>query len=255
MNAGVERGPYQMSPAALPWLMFAAGMLAISLGFILAMREGYIDACFPYWDGCASISKVGRQGDAARLYRFALLPYATFLLVYWLLNLGWTRQLGLRRGAWAMTACGLVSALALMVHLSVLGATGELYPVMRRIGVTCYFLGAMAGHALLAYMLAPLCRERLALRRPWSALRALLIALLAMGALSVPAYWVVQEDGPLENILEWNGTLLMQLHLICVALLWSRTGLRLRWHAAVPAEGAQADDAKRAPGGVGGGDA
>ena len=174
-----------MSLAALPWLLFCISVLTVHVGFALAVREGHIDACWPYWDGCASISKVGRQGDAAHLYRFGLLPYAALLGVYWLLNQGWMRQLGLRRGADAMAVCGIASALALAVYLSVLGSHGELYQFMRRVGVMFHFIGAVAAHAMLVHMLAPSCRNAGPLRGPWRALRVLLFALLVMGALSV----------------------------------------------------------------------
>ena len=223
-----------MSLAALPWLLFCIGVLTVHVGFALAVREGHIDACWPYWDGCASISKVGRQGDAAHLYRFGLLPYAALLGIYWLLNQGWMRQLGLRRGADAMAACGIVSALALAVYLSVLGSHGELYQFMRRVGVMFHFIGAVAAHAMLVHMLAPSCRNAGPLRGPWRALRVLLFALLVMGALSVPAFWVMEEDDVLENALEWTGTALIQLQLLCVAELWRRSGLHLRWHVGEP---------------------
>ena len=229
---------YQLSPTALPWLLVAISVLAVNVGFVIAVHERHVDPCWPYWQGCASISKVGRMGAAAHLYRFGMLPYATFLAAYWLLNRGWTRRLGLRHGADAMTACGLTSALALVIYLSVLGSHGELYQFMRRVGVLFYFIGSVSGHAVLARMLASTCREPGPLRRPWLLLCASGLALLAMGVLSVPAYWVMEEDDPLENALEWNGAALMQLQLLSVAELWRRTELRLSWHADAPAPGA-----------------
>ena len=79
------------------WLLpYILGILAIvsgNLAFLISVFEGNVESCFPYFEGCASISASGRHGLAAILFKLITLPVLALLSIYWLISWAYIREI------------------------------------------------------------------------------------------------------------------------------------------------------------------
>lgn len=174
-------------------------IVVVHVAYLISWQEGWVPACWPYWEGCTSISRAARHGSANLWFKLTMLPYALLLARYWLrvhavLEPGATRE--------AMRALGLIATGFLLLYVSFLGVEGETYQWLRRYGITGYF-GGMVLALMLVTRLMP------------SPSRLLLAALLlGLGLASIPLqHWASDRDAAV-NALEWSYALLMMLGLM-----------------------------------------
>lgn len=222
-----DRHPTPLWP--LPLAAALLLLVATHLALWLSIRDGYIPACVPYWEGCASISRAARHGLGNHLFRLLVIPCALLHAATWWLAERWLRVRGENAAMRWMRALGLFSASALAIYATFLGTDGEVYGFLRRYGVTVYF-----GLGFIAQLL--LMRRARGLRRLPPALltgmAALCMAMLGLGVGNVIAGALVADDSlrdRIENALEWQlGLLLVGWHLLLARGWWGdRFGLCL----------------------------
>ncbi len=121
----------------------ALPVLAANLAFLVNIQAG-LEGCFPYWDGCMSVSRGVRTGPGLWLFKVLALPGAIAMALCW-------RQVGrwlgvhvqdpgdTRRNIRTIVWLGLIGACFSLVYAAALGTEGELYKWMRRYGVVFYF--------------------------------------------------------------------------------------------------------------------
>ncbi len=197
--------------------------------YLLSISLGQVEVCFPFFDGCLSISAAARQDPAIHLFRAVMLPSSTLIAGYWLLVRAWLGQLGERgRGPDWIAALGVIGALFLVLYAVFLGTDGTAYDLMRRYGVTVYFSFTALAQLVLVSRLHRLPQSaRVRLGRGvvgWKI--ACGAAMLGLGLVSIPAQhyfgaWKV------ENVVEWNFALVMQGYFAFTALAWWRAGYRV----------------------------
>lgn len=229
--------PGQSAPALIALLAGALPVLAVHAAWLLNIFAGtdlesrYL--CFPYTDGCVSVSRAVRSGPGLHLFRAVMLPSAVLLLFTWLLLPAWLRNLGLQPRR-AITWLGATGAVFLIVYSTWLGTEGAWYGWLRRYGVIFYFGGTALALLLL---LNVLWRQRKPLLE--GRLRTLIEGL----ALLVAWQWLVgvfaavkrlifsdpQFIDRLENITEWWFALPMSLSFFVLAGLFYRSGFQLRF--------------------------
>jgi hypothetical protein len=211
------------------WLALAAALiplLSIHATFAVAVFEGYVSWCVPYWDSCTSISRTGRHGTAYFIFKGAMLPAALLGILFWWLNSLWLLQLGAPgRGQLWIPWLGLVACVALAAYTLALGHEGEGFNLIRRIGVVLYFS--------LTYIAQLLISSALKDHPHWhqSGKRLLWLSevTLAVGFLSV----ILTAAAPdlysqIDNAFEWILALLINLHALWVALLWRQSSFRAK---------------------------
>ncbi|GGE67579.1 hypothetical protein GCM10011533_19890 [Streptosporangium jomthongense] len=217
------------SSIPLWWLAFVAALiplLSIHVTFAIAVLEGYISWCIPYWDNCTSISRTGRHGTAYFVFKGAMLPAALLGILFWWLNSHWLLQLGAPgRGQRWIPWLGLVACTALAAYTLALGHEGEGFNLVRRIGVVLYFS--------LTYIAQLLISSALKNHPRWhqSGKRLLWLSevTLAVGILSVILTAAVPDlYSQIDNAFEWVLALLLNLHALWVALLWRQSSFRAR---------------------------
>lgn len=202
-------------------------LLATVGAYLIALAQGYNAVCFPLWDGCTSISRAARYGDAIFWFRGLMMPLSVLLVIYWIFQVRWlARYCGKSVQLDVILWLGVVSALALIVYVNFLGSAGDIYHFMRRFGVTFYF-----GLAMLAQLLSMrlLYRHRAALTTPLQSL--LLWQLLCVGAqwswgLVSLAFTLTEPSfkDQANNIIEWNFALAMTAFYALSALIWRSEG-------------------------------
>jgi len=220
----------------LGWLALLTGLLpflVINAAYVVAMLGGHVPACFPYLEGCTSISSTGREGLSYFLFKAGMIPSAVLLAVYWQLCCRWLLLLGDDDGlaVRSMRLLGMLAAAFLVLYTVFLGSKGDFYYLMRRFGVTLYFAFSGLAQILLLSRLRSLRLRGTDLISD-SLLRLkllLLIALLVVGVTSIPiSNFIVEKHRP-RNIVEWNFALLMISYYVVTWRLWAQThfGARL----------------------------
>lgn len=212
------------------WLALGASivpLLTIHLTFLVSVLEGHISFCVPYWDSCTSISRTGRHGTAYFIFKGTMLPSAIVGILFWYGNRAWLGQLGLRSAGTAWVPwLGLVAGLALGIYTVALGHEGDGFNLMRRIGVVLYLS--------LTFLCELLISGALRQHPTWGNQGRRLLAVcqltLAVGILSVLLNALAPDlYRQTDDAFEWIFALLINVHALWLALLWRRTGFRVRF--------------------------
>jgi uncharacterized membrane protein len=200
--------------------------LTATLGaYLIALLQGYGVVCVPLWEGCTSISRAARYGDALFWFRGLMMPLSVLLVIFWIFQVRWlAHHCGKQSQQTVILWLGIVSALALIVYVNFLGSGGDIYRFMRRFGVTFYFGLAMLAQLLSIHLLF---RHR-------STLPATTQVLLSWQLLCVGAQWSLglvslaitliepSFKSQAGNIIEWNFALAMTAFYALSALIWHR---------------------------------
>jgi len=219
---------------SIAWFALLTGLLplcVINLSYIGAASGGHIPLCFPYLQGCTSISSAGRYGLSYFFFKGGMIPAALVLAVFWVLCRSWLRAIGDTDAGMvrAMVWLGCISALFLILYTIFLGSKGDFYNLMRRFGVTFYF-----SFSYLAQLILLLRLERLQkaghLALPRYILRGkftIVVGLLVLGLGSIPiSNFVVDKHQP-ENAVEWTFALLMVSYYFFTWRAWRYTGMTI----------------------------
>ena len=187
--------------------------------------------CFPYTDGCLSISRAARSGPGLYLVRMVMIPVAVLLLVCWRDVRRWLDEMAAcdERRSRIIFVLGGVGAVFMVFYVTALGSEGEWYRWLRRYGVTVYFGGTALAQLLLVGVLWParknLCNGRLA--GPIIMLTGLVCLQWLLGIASVAKRLLLDDPevmDRIENIIEWWFGLPMSLVFVVIAVLFSRSG-------------------------------
>ena len=215
------------SGLALWWLPLACALLPVAAAHIalaLSVHAGLVPDCVPYWDGCTSISRAGRHGLAAIVFKLVMLPCAVLQALNWLAARHW---LALSHpdpaaGRW-LPPLGLVAGVALAVYVAFLGTDGEIYRWMRRYGTIGYFAATYLAQLLYLRRLAQLPQQP---RGPYLAMAAVSVAMLALGLASTGISAVAasgDDKDRLENLVEWHIGLMLTAWFLLQAAMWRRS--------------------------------
>jgi hypothetical protein len=231
--------PWPVSPVAIAVLAGVLPLLAVTGAYLVNRYAGYEleprFACFPFTEGCVSISRAVRSGPGLHLFRAVMLPTSVVLFLTWACLRAWLLGLGLcsaRRAGWVL-GMGALGALFLVVYATWLGTEGEWYEWLRRYGVTFYFAGTAFAQLLLLWILWPQRRGvaggRLAAPVTWL---AVLVGLQWVLGVFSSVKRLVFDDPALidriENVIEWWYAVPMVLAFLVVAALFGRTGFHLQ---------------------------
>lgn len=213
------------------WLAWLTGLLPVA-GVVasawIAMSQGLVPACNPLLEGCTSISATGRYFPASLAFRAAVLPTAALTVLFWLAAWRWLQVIGApgRLAVHLIPVTGVLAAVFLVVYVTFLGTEGDVYRFMRRFGVIHYFSMTLLSQLLLT---RGLYHFPAAPSGPCRLMVGLCAAMLALGLIAVLIDLAAWDTNPVENVMEWNGGLLMMAFFPATAWAWRRTGFRLRF--------------------------
>jgi len=228
-----------VSPFAFAVLAGVLPIVAATAAYLLNLRYGQQleprFACFPFTDGCVSISRAVRSGPGLHLFRAVMLPVAVLMFVTWACVGAWLKAQNLcraRRRRWVV-GLGAVGAVFLVVYATWLGTDGEWYRWLRRYGVTFYFGATALAQLLLLWILWPQRRAAAGgrLAGPIATLAALVGMQWVLGVFSSLKRLVIDDPAMLdrvENVIEWWFAVPMVLAFLAIALLFRRTGFHLQ---------------------------
>ena len=204
----------------LPLLVALAPIIGVNLAYWIGVDNGNLPSCFPYIDGCTSISATGRYPPGDRLFRAVMLPQAVLLATTWYLAVLWLRATRPdSRASTTVLVSGLTGALALIVYVSYLASNDPFYEIMRRYGIYLYFIGTVVAQIALTVAMEP------------SRLRTMLGGLLALpfilGLYNFAQKALLDDPGNIENKIEWTVSLLMQVWFLGLYVAWRKSGFEI----------------------------
>lgn len=212
------------SSLSLYWLALLAGLgplLAIHMGYLVAANLGHVDWCLPYWDGCTSISKVGRKPPVVMIYRGLMIPAAVTaaLLWWWLASFFRTVGLATERFSRWLVVCGVLGSLFLIQYQVALGEVDRLYRLFRFSGVLFGVGFTFAAQLLVTRLLATKEWLELGDRRSRS-LKAILWSYLVIGIVSQLCKTLMTEqqyEDRWQDAFEWWFFLMFALWYLLLA--------------------------------------
>lgn len=216
----------ERSVIPLYWLALTSALIplfTIHTTYLLSASEGIVPWCYPWFEGCTSISRASRAGASYFVFKGAMLPGVVLIMLYWWANRFWLRQLGGKASYW--WGLGIFAALLLVLYTVALGHIGPTMHWLRRIGVVGFFgLTFIAQLGLGAALL----------RGGYPALGRVLVWLSAftlmvgLSSVVVNVLWP-EKHSAMEDSFEWLLAVLLNIHSLVVAWGWWRTGFALRF--------------------------
>jgi hypothetical protein len=120
---------WQVKTAVLAALL---PITVVHLAWALNVGSGGLAFCWPYWEGCTSVSRGIRSGPGLWLFKLAAVPMALCLAFSW-------RRLPPPLHGTSIRWLGTLGAVFMLVYALALGTDGAFYSWMRRFGVVFYF--------------------------------------------------------------------------------------------------------------------
>jgi len=214
-----------MQPRTLAILVVILPLLASNGAFLLSAYAGFVPWCMPYIDGCTTISQAGRSGDTIFFYRALVFPYGVLLILYWMYSKEWLDFLHghTTNLAQVILWLGVAGSVALLIYIDFLGTTGESNRLMRRIGAVLYFSLIPLAQSLMLYQHYTLLRNKADVSIGPKILQYQLIIMILMLIIGVTSLIFVitgNNTSEIENVVEWNFSLLVNLYFAGMILIW-----------------------------------
>jgi hypothetical protein len=208
---------------AVAWLAALLPLVAGHAAYLISAAQELVPWCVPHLQGCTSVSKAARAGEANVLFKALMLPYCAFAAWFWWLAAQWLRETlpGHPRTQRLLFPLGLVAALATALYTAALGVDGEFYQFMRRYGINMSFAFTVLNELLITNALARDTRVPRLLREGMVGMCG---ALLLMGLAAVPMQYFMGSRSPALNAVEWTYALMMLVFYPLIGAAWRRTG-------------------------------
>ena len=209
-------GLKQPSLATTATLLFVLPTLAININYAIAVSEGFVELCNPYWDSCTSISATGRNGTAFFFFKATMLPIAFVYLYYWSRCSRFLNRIGYHKQT--IRNIGFFAVAALILYTLSLGALGDNFRLMRRIGIIFYFTLTYLCQLLIVHRLGAL-----GLKDTSQTLQQLMLLLiLCIGVLTLFLDVLLPNYDDYEDAFEWNIALLLHINFLLAAWDWKQ---------------------------------
>ena len=228
-----------MQAKYLAWTVFGLPIVAVHGSYLISLWQDVAVACFPYIEGCLSISRAARNGDAIYFFRGLMLPQAGILIIFWWCLVYWFKTFSdhhsiviSQNTIRAILLLGVIAAVFLVLYASFLGTEGKTYRYLRRYGVTVYFSFTLLAQMLTARLISQASRQMN--NHYLSRLRKRLVLLvgsqMVLGFINIGVNLTLQDPlkDRFENQIEWIFAIVMVTFYALIALAWSQSKFRLR---------------------------
>jgi hypothetical protein len=210
------------------WVAALVPIISVNAAFLANLAAG-LEGCFPYLEGCYSVSRGVRSGPGLWLFKALALPAAAAMAVCWLGVGRWLSNLpaGSPATRRAVVWLGVAGAACFLVYAAWLGTEGQVYRWLRRYGVVLYFAGTGLSQLFLFSILWPVRQTLLdgRLKTAITRFSSLVWVAWALGIGSALKRQVIDDPEFLdrvENALEWDFALALSLVFMGVAGLLRR---------------------------------
>lgn len=144
----------------IPLIILIVALVVIHLAYLISVLNGVTDSCIPYIHSCTSISAAARQIPAIYLFKPGMVIVAVWMICFWWLMGKLFKSLNQNVASSKWASIGVLTGSALILYAAVLGAKGDHYFLMRRVGVLGFFVGTYILHIFTLREMLRLQRER-----------------------------------------------------------------------------------------------
>ena len=214
-----------MQPRTLALIITILPFLASNGVYLLSAYEGFIPWCIPYIDGCTTISKAARSGNSIFIFRATMIAYGVLLIWFWIYAQQWLNQLygHTTNVARIILWLGVVGAIFLIVYIDFLGTTGEMNRFMRRYGIMVFYIFTPLAQLLMLkqhYNILPSMPEGAIKPRVLQYQLVTILLMLIIGTISIAMDVTQIKTYEIENIVEWNFSLLLNMYFLGMIFIW-----------------------------------
>ncbi len=189
----------------------------ININYLIAASEGYVPWCVPYWDSCTSISATGQEGRAFFFFKSTMIPIAFIYLWYW--KLADQALAETDHSPRTIANIGIIACVALICYTGALGAVGDSFRLVRRIGIIVFFTFTYLNQLLVLYQI-----HRRKLADPSRQMQfALCLLILAIGVLTLSLEISLDNYDDYEDAFEWILALLIHVNFLLAWWGWRTT--------------------------------
>ena len=175
--------------------------LAIHLSLILSIQNDYLAPCYPYIDGCYSISRAARQPYSIIIFKFLMITSAGLLFFLW-------QRIFDKEKNKSPILIGQIGSLFLAIYVIALGNDGFIYEFMRRIGVFIFYIFTLISQWIFSFSQTI---KRIKLSNNINLLKFTSLSQILLFILAIPFFLIIENDGFIENIFEWWITLFITI--------------------------------------------
>ena len=196
-------------------LIFVLSILAVHVAWLYSVSTKNIPWCFPYIEGCVTISRAARSSDGIFFFKTLMYVVAPLLIWYWHCAY---QELRARsgeafKGLEVMRILGCIGAVFLVLYVYNLGLEGDFYRWMRRYGVIIYFSFTALAQIFFVQRLLIIGKDERDRQATKLARCKQLVCFLqwSMGLVSIPLGLVLKDEAKdiMNNVIEWNFALAM----------------------------------------------
>lgn len=202
---------------------FILPIITVIISYILSIKLGLVNSCIPNFEGCTSISRVGRYEPVKYLFKPLMFLYGILLFFYWY-KFYKILQFENLKNINFIFYLSILSVFFLFLYIFFLGE-GNYYKFFRRIGIYIYILFTVLSQFFFSKKIYNLEKLKLS-SYDYTYIKInlwLTSSLLILGVLLLPILIMKNENFPqLKNIISWNYFMIMQIYFLVSYKIWKK---------------------------------
>jgi len=198
----------------LALICFILPISTVIISYIASVQFNLVESCIPFFEGCTSISRVGRNFPVKIFFKPMMYLYAIFLFLYWYRFLEKLKNFEVKEKKFYFFA--FFSVVFLILYITFLGE-GKIYNFFRRVGIYIYIFLIVISQFLISKKLY-LIREKINKNFIIKFIKInyfLTLLLVLSGLILLPLLLIKIDNFPqIKNIISWNYFTLIQLYFL-----------------------------------------
>ena len=198
----------------LALICFILPISTVIISYIASVQFNLVESCIPFFEGCASISRAGRNFPVKIFFKPMMYLYAIFLFLYWYKFLEKLKNFEVKEKKFYLFA--FFSVVFLILYITFLGE-GKIYNFFRRVGIYIYIFLIVISQFLISKKLY-LIREKINKNFIIKFIKInyfLTLLLVLSGLILLPLLLIKIDNFPqIKNIISWNYFTLIQLYFL-----------------------------------------
>ena len=198
----------------LALICFILPISTVIISYIASVQFNLVESCIPFFEGCTSISRVGRNFPVKIFFKPMMYLYAIFLFLYWYRFLEKLKNFEIKEKKFYLFA--FFSVVFLILYITFLGE-GKIYNFFRRVGIYVYIFLIVISQFLISKKLY-LIREKINKNFIIKFIKInyfLSLLLVLSGLILLPLLLIKIDNFPqIKNIISWNYFTLIQLYFL-----------------------------------------
>ena len=198
----------------LALICFILPISTVIISYIASVQFNLVESCIPFFEGCTSISRVGRNLPVKIFFKPTMYLYAFFLFLYWYKFLEKLKNFEVKEKKFYLFA--FFSVVFLILYITFLGE-GKIYNFFRRVGIYIYIFLIVISQFLISkklYLIREKINKNFIIK--FIKINYFLTLLLVLSGLILLPLLLIKIDGfpQIKNIISWNYFTLIQLYFL-----------------------------------------